>query len=75
VALSRRAIGFELDLFELVCAILISPVRPGGDVEPNLSVDLVGIVCVAEDGNNFSLQLWSGLLRLRVSASEDEVDH
>ena len=65
--------GFKFDLLELVSAILVGPVGSGGYIESHLAVDLVGVVGIAEDGDDFPLQLGAGLIGLNVFAAEDEV--
>jgi hypothetical protein len=74
VSSAGGAIGFKSDLFELMSSVFISPIGAGGNVEPNLSVYFVGVMSVAEDRNNFALELWAARFLLRMLVAKDKID-
>jgi hypothetical protein len=75
VSIARASEGFEFDLFEFVSTVLIGLVGAGGYVESDLSVDLMSVMGVAKDSDDFSLEFGSGLIGLSVLSAKDEVDN
>ena len=53
VAIARRSVGFKFDLLEFVSAVLVGSVGAGGYVEAHLPVDLVRVMGIGKNGNDF----------------------